>query len=91
MSQLKAAEAAMSAGMGAVKASAKTANGDATAVDNASSKLLGSLVTLQGNTNGVLTNLKNAEITPTGVVQQLRLTVAQQQWDQLADYARQKL
>jgi hypothetical protein len=91
MAQLKAAEASMRVGMNIVKASAKAASGDATAVDNASSKLLGSLVALQGNTNGVLTSLNNAKITPTGAVQQLRLAVAQQQWNQLADYARQKL
>lgn len=60
-------------------------------IDQSTSSLLGTLVTIQGNYQGVLTNLKNASISPAGAVQRLRLSVTFQAWQSLADFARQEL
>jgi len=91
LADLKLAEQTMRNQLGAVSSAAKAAGVDAGALDQQASLVLGSLVSLQQQTNGVLQNLKNAKITPPGAVQELRLAVAQKTWQQLATYAKEKL
>jgi hypothetical protein len=91
MNNLKAAEAVMRAQLTAVDVVSTTMGVDAKQLDNAISLILGSLVSVQQQIIGVVQNLKDAKITPAGAVQQLRLTVAQKNWQKLADYAKSRL
>ncbi len=63
---------------------------DSRKTDQAVSTILGTVLNLRTGYQGVLDNLKAAEITPAGAVQKLRLNVASAAWRDLADYARQQ-
>jgi hypothetical protein len=58
--------------------------------DHAVSLILGSVLNVQNQYQGVLQKLRAAEISPPGAVQQLRLNVATAAWRDLAAYAQQQ-
>lgn len=59
--------------------------------DQSVSIILGRVLSLQNSYQNVLNNLRQAQITPAGAVQQLRLNVTVAAWRDLATYARQQL
>lgn len=59
-------------------------------VDFGTSLILGTLVSIQNQYQGTLQRLKNAQISPEGAIQELRLNVTYQSWTELVSFAKKE-